>query len=365
MVMNIKEKIELLGEASKYDACGNAQRPNFPGVCTAWGPDGRCVNLYKVLMTNSCSYDCNFCTNRSSRNCPRTAFEPQELARTFMHLYRGNYVDGLFLSSGVAGDPDRTMEMMIEGVALLRQEFTGYVHMKIIPGASYDLVKRACGVADRVSINVEAPGKDRLSCLSHDKDFKVDILRRAAWVKRMGHRGLIPSGHTTQFVVGPAGESDYEIMKLSRWLYDRMELKRAYYSAFMPVEDTPFERLSRTPLLREHRLFQMDWLTRVYKMKFKELRCVFDGDGNLPISHDPKYEYALQKNVSCDPNDATYEELLLVPGIGPTSAKRILYLRKFKKVGLSELRKSGAVLKRALNFIEMGGKQTRLAAYAK
>jgi putative DNA modification/repair radical SAM protein len=363
--MNIKEKVELLGAASKYDVCGNAQKCNIPGVCTAWGPDGRCVNLYKVLMTNSCTYNCNFCANRASKGGVRAGFKPQELVDSFMHLYRGNYVEGLFLSSGIAGDPDRTMEKMVEAVTLLRKEFGGYVHLKIIPGSSYEMVKQACEAADRVSINLEAPGKDRLDCLSHDKNFKLDILRRAAWVKRMGHKGLIPSGHTTQFVVGPANETDKEIVRMSRWMYERMELKRAYFSAFMPVEDTPFEKMSRTPLLREHRLFQMDWLLRVYKMKLKELDCVFDEEGNLPMSHDPKYEFAVQKDITVDPNDSTYEELLLVPGIGPKSAKRIVYLRKFNKVDAKDLKRSGVVLKRALSFLDLHGKQTRLAAYAK
>jgi predicted DNA-binding helix-hairpin-helix protein len=282
-----------------------------------------------------------------------------------MHLFYGNYVDGLFLSSGIAGDPDRTMSDMIQSVKLIRKEFNGYIHLKIIPGASYDLVKRACELADRVSINLEAPGKRRLAYLSEEKQFKTDILRRAAWVKNLIRKGLAQSGHTTQFVVGPADESDLELVKMSRWMYERLDLKRAYFSAFQPVENTPLSSTSRTPLIREHRLYQMDWLLRIYNFDLKSMMCVFHENGRLPIEHDPKFVYATQKEVFIKPSDATYSELLTVPGIGPTSARRLETMQKFGNIGIKQLKNAGVVLKRALPFLDLGGRQMRLSSYAR
>ena len=282
-----------------------------------------------------------------------------------MHLFLGNFVDGLFLSSGIASDPDRIMSNMIESVELIRKEFEGYIHLKVIPGASYGLVKRACELADRVSINLEAPGKQRLTHLSEEKNFKVDILRRAAWIKNLVRRGYAQSGYTTQFVVGPAQESDLELTKMTNWMYNKLDLKRAYFSAFRPVDKTPLSESPSTPLRREHRLYQMDWLLRIYNFELKSLYSVFDERGRLPLDHDPKFVYAKQNEVFVDPNDTTYEELLTVPGIGPVSARRLETMRKFGRIDLKQLKNAGVVMKRALPFLDMNGRQMRLEAYAR
>lgn len=362
--MNVRDKVQLLGSASKYDVCSTASKKlgktNIPGICTSWGPDGRCISLYKVLQTNVCTNDCRFCVNRSSSKCKRAIFKPEELKETFLHLFYGNYIDGLFLSSGIYRGPDETMEMMVETVELIRKEFKGYIHMKIIPGSEYHLVKRACELADRVSINLEAPNKESLQILSDEKHLRQDILRRSAWAKNLIRKGLAQSGQTTQFVVGPGGESDYDLVKMSRWMYEKMELRRSYFSAFQPVGDTPFSNLSRTPLLREHRLYQMDWLLRVYKFDLRDMKRVFDENGNLPLDMDPKYLYAKEKGILVDPGDATKQELLSVPGIGPISANRIITMRKFGSITHEKLKRAGVVVKRALPFLRLEGRQTLL-----
>lgn len=369
--MDTLEKLKILGAAAKYDVCaaagscgaGGARsggiNPPRAGVCHSFTPDGRCISLFRVLMTNACQKDCFYCPNRVQRDIPRTGFAPAELARLFMEFFRRNYVAGLFLSSGVAVSPGRTMEDMLHTVELLRfhYKYRGYIHLKILPGLSHDYIERAAELASRVSINIEAPNAERMNKLSRLKNFQEDLIRRMAWVNRLQSRNRLPAGHTTQFIVGAAGESDAEILSTAIGLYRQVGLRRAYFSAFQPVPDTPLEDMAPASLLREHRLYQTDFLLRQYRFSLKELS--FTKEGNLPAEMDPKTAAAL-KNIHRFPleiNKATYEELLRVPGIGPLSASRIVKARRrFCITGLNELKNIGIVIKRAAPFILINGK---------
>jgi predicted DNA-binding helix-hairpin-helix protein len=366
--MNTLDKVRHLGAAGKWDICAGSASPRAvrggdrvgdvasSGICHSFTEGGRCVSLFKTLMTNDCSFDCKYCPN--SVHCDNTVaeYEPAELARVFMHLYSGNYVEGLFLSSSVRRDPDSTTESMLEAVRLLRagHGFQGYVHFKIMPGTSLDLIKQAAEYADRLSINLEAPNGPRLAELSGVKDYGVDILRRQKWI---GEQRL-PSGQTTQLVVGGAGESDEEILEAAEWEYERMGLRRVYYSAFTPVERTPFESRDGTPYGREHRLYSADFMMRKYGIPFREFRDILVG-GNLPEG-DPKVHLArLRLDGPVDVNSAAYEELVRVPGIGPQSAGRILDMRErgLKVESRSQLNIIGVVLKRADAFIRVNGRR--------
>ena len=378
--MSLLAKLEILGAAAKYDTCASTAStrrvvkttgyigiPTRSGLCHSFLPDGRCITLLKVLYTNKCIHDCRYCFNSSCTIRNRTSFEPQELVRLFINLYLRNYVEGLFLSSGVCANAEKTMEDMIEVVKLLRmkENFEGYVHLKILPGTPYYLIKEGAEYADRISVNCEAPNVSRFRELSGTKEFKTDILRRIAWIKGLKARKYIPAGHTTQFVVGGAGESDKELLKMSLWLYEKMNLNRAYYSAFHPVEGTPLEKVSPTPVIREHRLYQADWLLRKYDFKFSELELAFDDNDNIPLTKDPKILIA-NANPDWFPleiNEAGYRDLLRVPGIGPRSARRIINLRKHKIAieNFRQLSHIGVVLKRARPYISISRKrQTQL-----
>ncbi len=366
--MDILEKVKILGEAGKWDTCASSSsnrkvktndrigNASSCGICHSFTENGRCISLFKTLMTNQCKFDCKYCQN--STNCDKkktTAYKPEELAKVFMHLYVRNYVEGLFLSSGITKDPDTTTENMIDAINLVRNKykFRGYVHFKILPGTNKDLIKQASVFADRLSINLEAPNSSRLSEISGVKDYKIDILRRQAWIKHT----KVPSGQTTQLVVGGSDESDLEILKMSNWEYDTMETKRVYYSAFTPVPKTPLERKARTKLKRENYLYRCDWLIRKYGFKLKEL--ILDKNNNIPLDKDPKVAIALENPdlYPLDINEATYEELMRTPGIGEISARRILQLQnsKTKITKQSQLKNIGIVLKRALPFIKFNG----------
>ncbi|MFZ5639383.1 MAG: putative DNA modification/repair radical SAM protein [Bacillota bacterium] len=366
--MDTLEKLKILGAAAKYDVCAAAGscgtgrgglNPPRAGVCHSFTPDGRCISLFRVLMTNACQKDCFYCPNRAQRDIPRTGFHPAELARLFMEFFRRNYVAGLFLSSGVAVSPERTMEDMLRTVELLRlhYKYRGYIHLKILPGLGYDYIEQAARLASRVSVNIEAPNPLRMSKLSRLKDFQQDIIQRMLWVNRLQGQNRLPAGHTTQFIVGAAGESDAEILDTATGLYRLAGLRRAYFSAFQPVPDTPLENVVPAPLLREHRLYQTDFLLRQYKFSLKEL--AFDKEGNLPMNIDPKMAAAL-KNFHRFPleiNNASYEDLLRVPGIGTISASRIVKARRrFRISGIDELKNIGIVVKRAAPFILVNGK---------
>lgn len=377
--MDTLEKLKILGAAAKYDVCAAAGScgpgstgsggfsPPRAGVCHSFTPDGRCISLFRVLMTNACQKDCFYCPNRVQRDIPRTSFDPAELARLFLEFYRRNYVEGLFLSSGVAVSPGRTMEDMLHTVELLRlhYKYRGYIHLKILPGLSYDYIERATQLASRVSVNIEAPNPVRMNKLSRLKDFQEDIIRPMQWINRLQSQHKLPAGHTTQFIVGAAGESDAEILQTVTGLYRQVGLRRAYFSAFQPIPDTPLEDVPAASLLREHRLYQTDFLLRQYKFSLDEM--AFSKEGNLAMEMDPKMAAAV-KNIHRYPleiNRASYEELLRIPGIGPLSASRIVNVRRrFHIAGFGDLKNIGVVTKRAAPFILINGKtQSDLKLY--
>jgi putative DNA modification/repair radical SAM protein len=364
--MDTRQKIEVLGRSAQYDLCGEAcgteanrvrddlGRWIYPAVL----PDGKKVKLLKILLTNACENDCYYCANRASRNFRRISFTPEELAYAFDQMYRRGLVQGLFLSSGVC-DAARTMDRMIAMVELVRHRyaFPGYVHLKILPGATFAHVERAVQLANRVSVNLEAPNPERLARIAPPKDFTAHLLQPLHWAKQLIEEGVSVS-QTTQFVVGAADETDRELLSTTEQLYRELGLARVYFSAFQPIVDTPLEDHPPTPLLREHRLYQSDFLLRKYGFTLDDL--IFDDSGNLPSEADPKLIWAKAHPdfFPVEVNQASREELLRVPGIGPRSASRILKLRGQGKLRqLSDLRKIGAVAKRAAPFILLDGRQ--------
>jgi putative DNA modification/repair radical SAM protein len=367
--MEVEQKIAALGESAQYDlcnACGSAARERdglgrwiYPAAL----PDGKRVRVLKVLMTNVCEKNCYYCAVRASRDVPRTSFTPEELARAFDRLQRADLVDGIFLSSGVCAGAGRTMDRMIACVELIRTQyrFEGYVHLKLLPGVSEAHIERALQLAHRVSVNLEAPNADRLGLIAPRKDFFEELARPMRIAKRLmdasGGR-LAPAGQTTQFVVGAAGEPDQEILSTTARLYNELDLKRAYFSAFQPVRGTPLDSREPTPAWREHRLYQADWLLRFYGFAFEDL--VFDGAGNLPRLADPKMLYARvhPELFPVEVNRASREDLLRVPGLGPRSVGRILSWRRQGALReLGDLRKAGAVADRAASFVLLEGKR--------
>ena len=366
------EKIKALGAATKFDICASSAskrksndlerigHPAAAGICHSFTPDGRCVSLFKTLMTNSCLHGCKYCSN--STTCTRKSqphvYSPQELASLTLSLYKGNYIEGLFLSSGVLKDEVTTMEAMIEAVSLLRNthRFQGYVHLKLMPGTPEYLIRMAMELADRVSINIETTSASRMSELSETKDYHNDIVAVQRKVHSLSRSMGLPAGQTTQMIVGGAGENDLEIFRAANSQYDSFAMKRVYYSVFCPVSGTPLQNNPHQPLWREHRLYQMDWLLRVYGFSPRVLENVFDENGLLPDS-DPKISLArflLEKPL--DVNSASFQELVTVPGIGQVSAKRILAARKREKlISRLQLSNLGVVLKRALPFLRING----------
>jgi putative DNA modification/repair radical SAM protein len=371
-------KLSALGKGTRYDVCASSSTSREvqeldrvgdvtrSGICHAFTGDGRCISLFKTLYTNLCHHQCHYCSNSAISRSPSTVFSysPEELARVILSLYQGNYIEGLFLSSGTGRDEDRIMEGMVETVRLLRNKyrFLGYVHLKIMPGASKERIQEAMELADRVSINLEAPSGPLMEEISATKDYQNDILQRQRYVRDLMQKVMLPAGQTTQLVVGGAGESDFEIFKSMLWEYQEMGLKRIYYSAFTPVLGTPFDRKPPQPLWREHRLYQMDWLYRVYKFRPFEILHSFNEDGFLDNA-DPKVAIArVMIDEPLDPNHASYQDLIRVPGIGPRSARRILALRRLRKISRKEdLAPLGVVVKRASPFLKINGwKETTL-----
>ena len=375
--MDAMAKVEVLGGAAQYDLCGEACGTQANRVRDDIGrwiypaamPDGKRVELLKVLMTNACENDCFYCAQRASRDGRRIRFEPAELAKLFDELKRARRVQGIFLSSAICNGPHRSMQRMIDTIEIIRgrYEFKGYVHLKILPGSQRAAVARAIQLADRVSLNLEAPTAEHLSRLSGAKDFRDDLVTRLRWAaeevaaSRYGARPRVGggrSGVTTQFVVGAANESDRQIVGAASRLYRQLDLHRAYYSAFQPVRGTPLAELPATPAWREHRLYQSDWLLRQYGFSFGEL--VFDGDGNLPREADPKLVWAKAHPewFPVEVNRASRRELLRVPGMGPRSVKRILALRRETKFrDLRDLRQIGAVITRAAPYVLLNGRR--------
>lgn len=378
----MQKKLALLSDAAKYDAsCSSSgsSRKNttggigngaISGICHSWSADGRCISLLKVLMTNHCIYDCVYCVNRCSRDTERTAFSPAEIAMLTIQFYRRNYIEGLFLSSGVWRSPDYTTELLIETARILRDEygFNGYVHMKGIPGTAPELISRLGSYVDRLSINIELPSAAGLKLLAPQKTKETILVPMREVKRRSAERAeerkhskkvpaFVPAGQTTQLIVGATADSDRTILQLSEALYRRMSLKRVYYSAYVPaVTDPRLPAPSRPPLLREHRLYQADWLLRFYQFRADEIlsEALPDFDTRL----DPKTCWAL-RHPECFPveiNKASYHMLLRVPGIGVLSARRICAARRSAWLSYDSLRRFGIIFKRAKYFITCRGK---------
>ena len=359
------DKLNTLVASAQYDICGggrNETRDPLRFIHRAALPNGGTCSLFKVLLTNVCLNDCAYCVNQIGRDVPRCAYQPDELAKTFMDLHYKRLAQGLFLTSGIGKNPTNTMESMVKVVEILRRryQFKGYIHLKILPGAAFDTIEAGCKLANRVSVNIEAPTVQHLARLSQKKDLHNGILERMRWVKKLKSLNdrLVPSGQTTQFVVGAAGETDRDILRTTNALYNEIGLRRAYFSAFNPVSHSILEDMSPTPPMREHRLYQTDWLLRVYGFKPDEVELALGNNDNLSLSKDPKFSIA-QKQPWLFPvnvNTASYEELLRVPGIGPISARRIIDVRKESKINaVSQLTKMRVVTSRAVPFIWFKG----------
>ncbi len=375
--MDTADKLRQLGAEADFDvaAPGSSRRPGkapAPGVCHVAGRGGS--SLLRVLMTDRCEHDCHFCPLRASAPRRRTAFEPEELATLFGDMRDRGIVDGLFLSSAVSDTPDATMERMLAAVEIIRTwgEFDGYIHLKLLPGASDAAVELAARLASRVSINVEAPSGAYLERLGTGKDMARDIIRPMRLLQRMERDGHLPSGISTQYVVGAAGESDREIVSSVRWLSEELGLRRAYFGLYTPGPDPDaggsgdpgdpggLRGVAAAHPNRQARLYQADWLTRVYGLPHDDVADAFDARGNLPLGVDPKVAVALAhpERFPLDVNKASPEELLRVPGIGPVSVERIVALRGAHRfTDPSQLKRAGVAIGRAAPFILIDGRQ--------
>lgn len=369
--MNIEEKLSILAESAKYDASCSSSGSNrkneggmgnghISGICHSFTSDGRCVSLLKILMTNACMYDCKYCINRKSNNIKRAILTPEEIANLTINFYKRNYIEGLFLSSAIIKDADYTMKLMIETIYLLRNKykFNGYIHTKCIPGSSKYLIDELGKLSDRMSANIELPSNNNLKLLAPDKKSN-NIFGAMSEIKneRENNRKFVPAGQSTQMIIGASDDSDYQIINLTEGLYNKFDLKRVYYSAYVPVNvDRNLPTIKTPPLKRENRLYQADWLLRFYGFKANELLTPKNPNFNLLI--DPKANYALNNidNYPIEINTADYKDILRVPGIGVTSAKRIMMTRKVAHLDFDTLKRIGVVLKRAKYFITCDGK---------
>ena len=385
MHVDVMEKLTILTDAAKYDAActsSGAQRghkaghigntsSSTAGCCHTFSGDGRCVTLLKVLMTNCCVFDCKYCVNRCSNDTRRAVFSPEELAELTIQFYRRNYIEGLFLSSGVLVSPDYTTERMIRCLDLLRNHyrFNGYIHAKAIPGTSPELVTRLGLLADRLSVNIELPSEQGLTTLAPNKTRKsifrpMGLIQSALrenkeeLVKYRHTPRFAPAGQSTQMIIGATPDSDRHILSLTQSLYDKYSLKRVFYSAYVPVvENTLLPALdTKPPLLREHRLYQADWLLRFYGFRAEEL--LDEGTQDFDTRVDPKCSWALAHLdfFPVEVNTAAYETLLRIPGVGVTSARRILSARRVGPLHIDNLKKLGVVMKRAQYFLTASGK---------
>ncbi len=385
--MECMEKLKILGEAAKYDvSCsssggtpgrgGSFGSVALPGVCHTWTADGRCISLLKILYSNECVNNCVYCVNRSSAEVRRASFTPEELAELVTAFYRRNYIEGLFLSSGVERSPDYTSERMIRALELLRYQygFRGYIHAKAIPGTSPELLYRLGLLADRMSVNIELPSEESLVRLAPQKSRHSVLtpmqsissaIQAYGEERRHSPRAplFVPAGQSTQLIVGASPERDLQILRLCEHLYGRYGLKRVYYSAFVPVSSNPLlPQLARPPLLREHRLYQADWMLRFYGFKAEEMVSAAYPD--LDEELDPKSSWALRhpEFFPLDVNRASYEELLRIPGVGVLSARKIIQARRCRKLDLEHLQKIGVVLRRARYFLDLPPGQGHFSA---
>lgn len=382
--VSMYDKLNILADAAKYDvACtssgvdrmndgtgiGNCEKA---GICHSFSSDGRCISLLKVLFTNECIYDCKYCVNRRSNDVPRVSFTPAELCELTIEFYRRNYIEGLFLSSGVFKSPDYTMQLIFAAIYKLRTEyrFQGYIHVKVIPGTDQELVRRLGYYVDRMSVNMELPTAESLKLLCPNKQRKQMLEpMRLIQQKREENRyelatykhveQFVPAGQSTQMIIGATPESDYQIMKVADTMYQQFDMKRVFYSAFVPTgedKSLPAAADYKPPLLREHRLYQADWLLRYYHFQVDEI--LTEEEPNFNVMFDPKCNWALKhlEYFPIEVNRADYRVLLRVPGIGYKSAQRIVRARRFGTLDFYDLKKIGVVLKRALYFITCNGK---------
>ena len=367
--MTIKDKLIILSDSAKYDAScsssGSTRTNNngtgnaaYSGICHSFASDGRCISLLKILMTNSCIFDCKYCINRRSNDVKRAMFTPTEICEVTMNFYKRNYIEGLFLSSGIIKSPDYTMEKLIETLYLLRNKyhFNGYIHVKAIPGASEILLKKLGSLADRVSANIELPTESGLKLLAPNKE-ESNVTKIMKTIKINHSKKFTPAGQSTQMIVGATSESDLEILGKSESLYNNYSLKRVFYSAYIPVnKDKLLPTIKTPPLVRENRLYQADWLLRFYNYKVNDL--LSSDNPNFNILLDPKADWALRHldEYPKEINEASYYDLLKIPGIGPRNARKIISTRKYYKLEFNDLKKINISLKRAKYFILCNGK---------
>lgn len=381
--LSIQQKLDILSDAAKYDvACtssgvsrggkkGTMGNTMASGICHSFSADGRCISLLKILFTNQCIYDCKYCINRCSNDVVRTSFTPDEVCTLTIEFYRRNYIEGLFLSSGILYSADYTMDLIYQALKKLRHEyrFHGYIHVKAIPGADPVLIEKVGFLADRMSINLELPTADGLKKLAPGKT-RSKILAPMRQIQRgieagknelmvyKGNSKFVPAGQSTQIIVGATPENDFQMVTVAEALYQNYDLKRVFYSAFVPVNvDTSLPALpGGPPLLREHRLYQADWLLRFYGFKADEL--LSESQPNFNVMLDPKCDWAIRhlEEFPVEINRADYYTLLRVPGMGVKSANRVLAARKSAILGFDDLKKIGVVLKRAMYFITCSGK---------
>lgn len=386
--MNTLDKLTILADAAKFDAScassGSTRKAKSgalgdtaaSGICHSWSADGRCISLLKILLSNDCRFDCIYCMSRRSNQCARATFSPDEVADLTINFYRRNYIEGLFLSSAVYASPEQTMSDMVDVCRLLRAKyaFNGYIHLKVIPGAPQELVNKAGMLADRLSVNIELPSAASLKELAPQKSRQAiltpmrqigEAVSNYATEREKSRRApkFCPAGQSTQMIIGASAESDLHILTLSQSLYTKMQLRRVYYSAYIAVNSAPSLPMPATapPLLREHRLYQADWLLRFYQFRAEE---ILQADApNLDERLDPKAAWALRHFdlFPLDINRASYEELLRVPGLGVTSARRIVAARRVTVIREEDLKKLGLVMKRARYFLSINGKKLAAA----
>ncbi len=367
--MELQEKLKILADSAKYDAScsssggnrknnGGIGNTSVSGICHSFSSDGRCISLLKILLTNCCIYDCKYCLNRKSNNIKRAIFTPEEICTITLNFYRRNYIEGLFLSSGVIKSPDYTMKLLIKTVSLLRHKyhFNGYIHAKAIPKSSSSLLKELGSLVDRLSANIELPTENSLKLLAPNKESK-NVSEIMEYVKTNQSKKYVPAGQSTQMIIGATRETDFQIMSKSSDLYHKYHLKRVFYSAYVPInKDNLLPSLEHPPLIRENRLYQADWLLRYYNFKVTDLLDIQNPNFNVLI--DPKADWAIRhlEEFPKEINTCSYNDLLKIPGIGIKSAKRIISSRKHFTIHLEDLKRMGVVLKRAKYFILCNGK---------